>query len=332
MEHESLSYKSIKDISIFGEYKNPEDRLTAALLQVLHYGGHELVAYIFSGIIDLPNNEINVIPQSSQHDSRPDGEISCDCHYRLFIESKIVPNAIRVEQLNNHCKLANPSNGQYLIYLTPDSAKPQKLQLLNGLVEWMSWDQISEVLLNYLEMAGNELLKFLIKQLILLIANTLKKSFNKKSNNAIIDQKDQHERVQTPPNDNVIIVGGHWGENIALKYNFYACQVNRYFADAQYIAFYHQHRIKELFKIVEKPIDSTDIQKCPKIDKRYFTNEEPNYTPQQRKLFLLQHVYTFSPVIKNDKVDKNGDACAFVQRQTYTTYSKIMKAKCTSEL
>ncbi len=333
MDQNTFSLKSITDLSIFGEYKNDEDRLTAALLQVLHYGGHPLIANLFGDILDLPSNEVNVIPQSVQADSRPDGEITCDCHYQIFIENKIVPNAIREEQLQNHCKLANPSNGQYLLYLTPDNEKPQRLEMLSGLVEWMSWDQISDVLQSLLPTIGDELLKFLIRQLIILIANTLKKAIKTKKKAIGQETNDTIEAHQKGQADNnVIIVGGHWGENIALKYNFYACQPNRFFYEARYMAFYHQNRIKELFRIVDKPLESIDIRTCSQIPESYFIDAEPSYTSQQRKLFLLEHVHTFDPTIQNDKVDKNGHSCAFIQRQTYTSYDKIMAATKTSEL
>ena len=165
MNNLTFSLKSITDYSIFGEYKNPEDRLTAALLQVMHRGGHELIAYLFSDILDLPSNEISIIPQSSQKDSRPDGEISCNCQYQIFIESKITPNSIREDQLQNHCKLANPSNGKYLVYITPDKVKPQKLACL-GLVEWMNWSELYNLLCSYQYTITDELLRFLIQHLL----------------------------------------------------------------------------------------------------------------------------------------------------------------------
>ena len=334
MDQTFFSLRTITDLSIFGEYKTDEDRLTAALLQVLHYGGHPLIAKLFGDIFDLPSNEVNVIPQSVQENSRPDGEITCDCHYQIFIESKIVPNDIRNEQLENHCRLANPSNGQYLIYLTPDKTKPKKLEMLSGLVEWMSWEQISDILQSLLKETSNELIIFLIRQLILLIAHTLEKAITKNKKRATAKEANTtNEKLQTKPvNNTVIIVGGHWGENVAKKYNFYACQPNRFFCDARYIAFYHQNRIKELFKIVDKPIESIDIQTCSQVPSSYFTDTEPGYKPQKRKLFLLEHIHTFDPTIQNDKTDKKGHSCAFVQRQTYTTYDKIMNAKFTSEL
>ena len=53
--------REIKDISAFGEYKKPEDRVTAALLHVLNAGGQPVVERLFGDLFDLPNNDINII-------------------------------------------------------------------------------------------------------------------------------------------------------------------------------------------------------------------------------------------------------------------------------
>lgn len=329
MNNLTFSLKSITDYSIFGEYKNPEDRLTTALLQVMHHGGHELIAYLFSNILDLPSNEISIIPQSSQKNSRPDGEISCNCQYQIFIESKITPNSIREDQLQNHCKLANPSNGKYLVYITPDKVKPQKLACL-GLVEWMNWSELYNLLCSYQYTITDELLRFLIQHLLLLIEHIV---FNRKLKKVMQKGKETEENtIVIDPSDTVIIVGGRWGESVAKIYNFYACQPNRYFLPAKHMAFYWNHRIKYLFEIVNDPIEAVDIQTIPSIHKDYFTIKEPHYKPELRKFFQLKLVKEFKSEIINDTKDKNGNPCAFVQRQRYTTLNQILKAKYTSDL
>ena len=45
--------QSISDISVFGEYKNAEDRVTAALLKIFQVGGTQVIRAVFSGILDL---------------------------------------------------------------------------------------------------------------------------------------------------------------------------------------------------------------------------------------------------------------------------------------
>ena len=135
-----------------------------------------------------------------------------------------------------------------------------------------------------------------------------------------------------PIEQSVIIVGGHFSENVALNYGFYACQPNRKFRPSKYLAFYHQNRIKYLFEIIGNVKESVDIQKEPSVQKAYFSDFEPNYKPEPRKFFKLKLHTTFKKEIKNDKTDKNGKPTAFVQGQTYTTFDKITKASKTSDL
>lgn len=306
--------KSIAQTSIFGEYKKPEDRVTAALLHIIHIGGNIVIQRLFSDVFDIPSNDINVIPQSYQKNSIPDGELSCECYYHLYIESKIAPDSIVMSQLSNHKKLANTASGNYLIYLTPDLSKPDDLAKED--VEWMDWKTIIDRLKGIVaDGLADKLLEYFIEQFVLLIEHTV-----------------YAKTFMIPMDESVIIVGGHFGENVALNYKFYACQPSRKFRPSKYLAFYHQHRIKYLFEIVSQK-DSVDIQKEPAINKTdYFKVIEPNYSPRSRMLFQLKLSHTFSPEIVNNKIDKNGNPTAYVQGQTYTTFNKIMKAKTTSDL
>lgn len=325
MNHNKLQTmeKSITDISIFGEYKQPENRVTAALLHILHLGGQPFVQRLFGDIFDIPSNGINMAPQIKQEKSVPDGLISCDCKYSIFIESKIVCDAINEEQLKNHCTLTNPSENKYLCYITPDASKPQILRTLQ--VEWLSWNDVVECLLGMIaDGLVDAVLSYLIKEFIKLIKHIV---YNDRS-----DINDCSQTPHTINNDRVIIVGGSWGENIALNYNAYICQEGRFFLPAKYIAFYHSHRIKYVFEI-EEIIDSVDITTLSSLAcTNYFTAIEPHCTSLIRKYMKLKLVHTCDPEIKNDKVDKNGKPCAFVQGQTYTTLKKIKKATLTSQL
>lgn len=302
--------KSILQTTIFGEYKKPEDRVTAALLHVIQIGGDLVIQKLFGDIFDIPSNEITVVPHSNQGDSIPDGELSCECNYHIYIESKIVPNAINTKQVTEHKKLSNPAMGNYLIYLTPDTKKPDAL----GFVEWMSWETVIERLEDIVSCGiAYDLLKNLISQLILLVRHTI-----------------YEKKYSMSPKQSVIIVGGRWGEDVAVNYEFYACQPNRYFRDSKYIAFCHDNRIKYLFEIVEK-IDSVDIRTLSSVRSTDFFTKT-GYSSSPNMYFKLKLHKTFNPEIINNKTDKNGKITAFVQKQTYTTYKKIMKAKTTMDL
>ena len=158
----------------YGVYQNPEDRITAAFLQIMHYGGHKIISNLFGDLVDLPSDEISIISQSSQKKSRPDGEIKSQCHYQIFIESKIKSNSINLTQLNNHLTLVNPTQAIFLIYLTPDAQKPQALVNCRSGVEWMSWDDVCSRLKNIKDETNNELICFLVDQFILLYTDVVK--------------------------------------------------------------------------------------------------------------------------------------------------------------
>lgn len=318
--------KSVAEKSIFGEYKMPEDRVTTALLQILHYGGHDLVSTVFEEC-GLPSNEINVSSQVVEDGSRPDGEVCCDCHYHIYIESKIrkgmMLNSHEQEQLAANRKLASPGDGRFLVYITPDESEPQNLSSATEVL-WLNWNKVIERLNDF--GAEDKLLVFLIEQFNLLVSHLVYSETVVLRNSGVMLSEDEMASAET----RVIIVGGAWGEDIALKYNFYTCQEGRYFKPSRYLAFCHKNRIHHLFEIVGSPKDSVDL-KIENIPTVYFETEEPNYTGQ-RKLFYLKHIKTFSPEIKNDSIDKNGRRCAFVQKQTYTTIERINIAKYTSEL
>lgn len=316
--------KSIEHISVFGEYKKPEDRVTAALLHVLNAGGQPIVERLFGDLFDIPANDINIISQAHHENSIPDGEISCDCKYTVYIESKIALYAINQTQLANHLQLTNPAENKYLCYITPDPDIPQELVGLP--VGWLSWKDVIDYLSGILaDGIADRLLFFLIEQLIQLIKHVVYKERG-------FDAKDAQLYMPILDDERVIIVGGRWGEDVAKDYGFYACQENRFFMPAKYIAFYHQKRIKYVFEI-EEINDSVDISTISHIvQSNYFSVKEVNYIPQKRKYMKLHLVHTCEPVIQNDKVDKNGKPCAFIQGQTYTSFSKIITVTKTSQL
>lgn len=257
--------KNISSQAIFGEYKTPEDKVTAALLQVLHYGGHEIVCSIFDGI-DLPSNDTNVSSQVSEDESRPDGVVSCDCKYKIYIESKIVRNALNSEhgrkQLDANKKLSSPNDAVWMVYVTPDETIPNELNGVSEII-WINWQTIVEKLKGY-ETSDN-LVNFLIEQFCLFVDHIVFRNSGKVSNSVIT----YSEEIESGKDKRVIIVGGAWGEDVALEYGFYACQEGRYFHPAKYMAFYHKNRIENLFEIEETPIESICLTP-DLVGERYF--------------------------------------------------------------
>lgn len=301
---------SIQSSSIFGEYSGKENRVTAAFLHILDKGGEPLLRYVL-GVANesLPDNEIKIgtqqVTKSQNKKSVFDGIISCDFKFDYIIESKVDNNPLSSTQVNQYHQAYKGSHK--LFALTSDNKAPNSLW--QGDI-WLNWTKLINALKKYNEENEDEVLGYLIDQFILLLNN--------------LGLYDEWE-------NRVIVVGGSFGEDVALKYGFYACQNNRYFRKAKYMAFAYDNHIKNLFEILQAPQNGVDIQKEPQIASTdYFTIKEPHYKPEHRELFWLKKVAGLN--IVNDTYDKNGRRLAYVQRQTYTTYDKIISAKVTSEL
>ena len=298
------NHKDISSFSIFGEYKQDENRITSALLHIVKNGGEPLInAILESNGFKLPDSEILVETQVKEDGSIPDGKISCNFSFNLLIESKIVPNAINIEQLENH-KKAITTTDDYLLYLTPDRSKPKEL---DDNVLWLSWEALVNLLNNFKD-DNNNLLSFLIEQFQILVENK-----------GLIDRLVESR---------VVIVGGLWGEDIALKYNFYMCPPERNFQKCKYLAFAFNHRIKYLFEILS---DESNVDLYKRDDVGDYLLNNPNHTGE-RRFFKLKLVHEFTPVIDNDSKDHKGTRCAFTQNRRYTSYDKIMSARKTSDL
>lgn len=328
----------VNEKSVFGEYKNDEDRVTTALLQVLHYGGHPLVTRVFPECA-LPSNEIIIRPQVRESESRPDGLIECDCRYHIYIESKIGKGMMRhdheKEQLAANRKLVSASLGsfRYLVYITPDQDCPKELELSD--VVWLNWKEVVERLRSIDENDVDRLVSFLINQFILLVDHLVYQKQTTRLLNSVLTEKEQKEKEaeeKQAKENRVIIVGGAFGEPVALKYGFYACQEARYFQPARYLAFCYKNRIQYLFEIIGEPKESENLKKIPQIAPEYFIEADPFYDESPRKYFELRLVNTFDPAIKNVSKDKNGKPCAFTYNQRYTDYNTILEAKDTDDL
>lgn len=299
----------IQGKSIFGEYSQLENRVTAALLHVLHQGGERLIRYIFnetSSGFDLPDNEIKVetqVDRKKDSGSVPDGCLSCDFSFKIWIESKIRSDSIDGRQLNRHCNLLEKERNAVLLYLTPDSDKPGILEGKN--VTWLNWKTIVSMLEQYT--TEDAVLKYLIGQFILLIDNS----------NLMVDVDDK-----------VLVVGGCFGEEIAEKYRFYGCQTGRYFKRSKYIAFAHHNRIKQVFPIISGPKDNVVIAD----EEPLFAQQQPNDARGTRMYFKLGEPMPLPAEIENDVKDRNGKRCAFTQKQTYVSLKQMLASTKTSQL
>ena len=120
----------IENHSIFGSYSQNENRVTAALLQILKVGGTEFISDFIGSIeeVEFPSKEISITTQTGEENNIYDGLLECDFSFRIFIESKIGNNKVDEKQLNGLIKNAQLHPRTYIIYITSDSRKPHKLE------------------------------------------------------------------------------------------------------------------------------------------------------------------------------------------------------------
>ena len=128
--------------------------------------------------------------------------------------------------------------------------------------------------------------------------------------NVVFSQNDGYTNA-----NRVIIVGGHFAEDIALTYHFYSCQPGRSFREASYIAFYHKKRIKYVFKIKGNPIQVNSLEEVQ--DKL-----PPNYTLTA----IDKEPHTFFELEDAEELKEevcHNDFGPFVQRQRYEGFVKL---------
>lgn len=303
----------IEDISVFGEYKQPENRVTAAFLQICKIGGEDFIRFLTNKLnIQLPSSEIDISTQIKGEGSVPDGLLESNFSFKLFVESKIKPNAINKDQYTAHKKQIKRSN-DFLLYLTPDNNRPAAL---GNTTYWANWLTVINTFNDYLQTSQTEnkqLLEFLIDNFNTLLDNLNLLGFTWDLNN-----------------ENVIILAGSWAEGIALNFNYYICQNKRSFKSARYMAFFNNNQIRYVFEIAKPPEDDIDLNQPAYAN--YVNQAETNYPGDLRKVFVLKNVQSVGPII-NDSIDKNGKPCPYTYGQPrYTTLKKLQTSSRTSQL
>lgn len=301
----------IESHSIFGNYSQVENKVTAALLQILKIGGTEFIGKVISEIddIEFPSSEINIITQEKESKNVYDGLLECNFAFRVLVESKIKSEKIDIKQLEGLIKNAiNPND--YILYITTDNQKPEVLRDKEK-IYWTNWKNILTILqeLN----PKTEPINFLISE------------FEKYLDFLnLLEVVNDEERVQ--------IVAGSFGEPIALKYNFYACQNHRTARNSKYLAFYNNRKINSLFEIFEGPINNYVLSSNKELSD-YLKNYEPEYSEKdKRQFYKLKPISNSLNIIHTGK-NKKGKKTAFTMGVfRYTTIDKINKAKNTDEL
>lgn len=301
----------IESHSIFGNYSQTENRVTSALLQILKIGGTEFIGKVISELddIEFPSSEINIVTQEKENKNIYDGLLECNFSFRVLVESKIEAEKINVKQLEGLLKNATNPN-DYIVYLTTDNKKPEILNNRDK-VYWSNWKNILAILqelnpktepINYLINEFEKYLDFL----------------------NLLEVVSDDERVQ--------IAAGSFGEPIALKYNFYACQNHRTSRQSRYLAFYNNRGIHSLFEIIDGPINNYVLSNDNEL-KDYLKNYEPNYSEKDKRQFYKLKLINDKLSIEHNGKNKKGKKTAFTMGVfRYTTINKIENAKTTDEL
>ena len=303
----------LENISIFGEYKQAENRVTAAFLQICKMGGEDFIRFLANQLsIQLPSSDIEIHSQIKGIETVPDGLLESNFSFKLYVESKIELNAVEAKQLDGHNKLLSSIN-DFLLYLTPDDIKPAIL----GPTHWANWLQIINIFNDYLQTSqsdNKQILEFLVEHFNTLLSNL----------NLIGQSWDLN-------NNNVLILAGSQAEGIALNYNYYICQNQRSFKSARYVAFYNNNQIRYVFEIVKVPEDNVDLSQRPEFA-LYLSHLDPDYSGDLRKVFTLGNVQNIGPII-NDTIDKNGNRCPYTFGQPrYTELEQLISSVRTSQL
>jgi hypothetical protein len=351
--------------SIFSQYKQGENRVTASILAVFEKISFRLVEKILQILCEDANQSLLTFEnQVKTSESVPDARIQGSFVY--LIETKIVPNAFPQDhpkhQLRMHLQALREesANHKRLFVLTPDRECPKIIdeiradQSINGtnLIRWASFDDLYEAIQevtasndsedgeSWLESdlpIVTEQERFLLRELVqMLFAERL---------------------IGLDSSDSVLVVPARTAVLEYKAFAAYMCQPNRAFRPVSYIAFYHNGKInRHIAKVLEKPIEETtlteegiaNIPNLPAKTKQMFQElvikMNADNTPKYKDLNLPHKVFFLSASdspdtivldgdITNDLTNLAGNRYAFVQGQRYVSLAAFKnQPKTTSEL
>lgn len=304
----------IDELSIFGEYGQPENRLTVALLQVLKVGSEPLIRHFAERLgFDIPSSEIAIYSQVKAEGCTPDGLLESRFTFSIVIESKLKRNAIRRKQFEALVSdRASRAPNAVLLYLTPDESAPE--ELVDSPCVWANWKSVRDAFDTFLdkpELEDRELLGFLIDQFSTFAGNL-----------GVL------ETTWEPDDSRVLVVPAKHARGEARRFQVYACQNRRSFKPLKWIAFYAQGEIDTIAEVIAAPEDDVVLTERAEFAELAEVVRDPT---NPRRVLRLSKVRNIGP-IKNDLTDRNGKPAAWVQKQRYTTIDRIEKAKVTSEL
>lgn len=325
--------------SIFSTYSTPENRVTSTILAVFEKLNTATVARILQVLTDDSTLElIEYVNQVKSPDSVPDGRIKGLFDY--IIETKVVPNAIKINQIENHLMFLKYDFSKLLI-LTPDYEYPNVLEGLEqearDKIIWGNFDKINEGIDSVLQ----ETILLLDREKFLLLEL---KGF-------IINER----LISEDYSRKVLIVPAGFAWEFYKSYSIYRCQPNRTFKPTSYLGFYADRQIKQYFPKILGYVDNLNIQKEDLnkisvvtvngtsedlIKQKLFiikSTLKPNEWNEYYKFIILtdlldQDTFVNANPIDNDKSSYSDKVTAFVQKQTYLNIDQLHGKRLTSEL
>jgi hypothetical protein len=331
---------------LFSRYSQGENRVTASILAVferISFALVERILQILGGETNLSLLEIKNQIKSGKTGSVPDGAIQASFSY--LIETKVVPNALRREQLEEHLKyldsLSNFRNKKLLV-LTPDYEEPDVIKQLNSdLVIWTSFNDLysaiveitatDESWLTSLASPPSEQERFLLRELVQMFLT--------------------EGLVNSGRSDAVLIVPARSAIEDYRNFSVYVCQPNRSFQRVEYIGFYHSGVIdKHIARIVNGPVEEIDLykeaieeasdltpevrQSLLQLAQKLKDSQSPRYVGKYKVFFLSSpdspDTIKLTQDIKNDLRNMAGRPYAFTQGQRYVPLSALRKNPATT--
>jgi hypothetical protein len=310
--------------SIFSTYSTGENRITASTLAVLRSLSLGRIERLLGALLEQSDFELVRFENQINKDGKgiPDAEIVSSC--RILVETKRIPNAVDLPQLQWHLKKLTNDPNQVLLVLTPDQVRPGEVdQLKDERATWASFsmlDQAIEELLADKREVTSERESFLLRELQTMFLEE----------GLIGSAKD------------VLVVPARraWGQY--QDSHAYVCQPNRSFQPVKRMAFYCFGQIQPLIPCVLNTWPAVLFERgketgwlgelIDRLSERGEKEEGVSYKVMQLSGPDDPNTLKLPAPIVNDLKSDAGRPIAFTQNQRYITLEKVKSAKYTSEL
>lgn len=311
-------------MNLFSTYSTGENRVTASILAVLGSLALSRTERLIGELLEDRDFRLVVFTNQPSRGGEgvPDALILASA--RVYIETKMVANAVRSEQISRHLTRLDEAKESHarLLVLTPDSERPAAVsQLSDPRLAWSSFaalEQAIDGLLDDRTEVISEREAFLLRELQAML---------------------QTEHLVTPAKD-VLVIAARTAWPEYERFGVYACQASRRFQAASRLAFYCDGEIKPLVPRILKSFDDVDLANPPpeiaEVAARLLAETE-RIADERYKVMLLsssndaETVAIEQPVV-NDLQSESGRTIAYTQGHRYSASTRLRNAQRTSQL